>query len=192
MYSRSHKRGIIRHSLKNCQENYYLVLALSGTRVTASQFITGLPQRCDQYSNKCEQSDAQRESVHSSKQNLWTITYGFQHLLSSISSYHLHLCQESMWAEKIFVVSQSEKCIFPLKRPISAIMENMCCGGGVMVFVILYPFLSWRNSISLFGRGNYYYIFGLFDEQNKEHFIPPLVKGWWHYPSYADWSLLCV
>lgn len=44
-------------------------------------------------------------------------------------------------------------------------------------FVILYPSLSWRNSISLFGRENYYHIFGPLDVQKKEQFISSSGKG---------------
>ena len=60
MYSRSHKRGIIRHKSEELPRELLPVLALSGTRATESQFITGLPQRCDQHSNKCEQRDARK------------------------------------------------------------------------------------------------------------------------------------
>lgn len=107
MYSRSHKRGIIRHSLKNCQENYYLVLALSGTRVTASQFITGLPQRCDQYSNKCEQSDAQKrissfQQTKSVNNHLWISTFTQLHkFISSTSVPGEYVSRENICSQSV-------------------------------------------------------------------------------------------
>ena len=128
MYSRSHKRGIIRHSLKNCQENYYLVLALSGTRSLHHSSLQVSLRGAINILTNVNKAMPRRESVHSSKQNLWTITYGFQHLLSSISSYHLHPCQESMWAEKIFElasqksVSSHSKDLYPPTRRICAVV----------------------------------------------------------------------
>ena len=177
MYSRSHKRGIIRHKSEELPRELLPVLALSGTRATESQFITGLPQRCDQHSNKCEQRDARKrissfQQTKSVNNQLWISTFIQLHkFISSIFVPGEYVSRENICSQSV------RKVYLPTLRSISAIMENMCCGGGIMVFVILYPFLSWRNSISFFGRGNYYYIFGLLDEQNKEHFIPPLVKG---------------